>query len=104
MNSRRNFLFSLVATTGIPAALAGRAIAANPPGKLEESDPTASALGFKLDTTKVDSKKYPRHTVEQKCSTCTLYKEQGGNIGPCTAFANKLVPAGGWCLAFAKKP
>ena len=107
MNSRRNFLRSLVASAGTPVLLAGRALAQAPPPpvKLEESDPVAIALGFKLDTATVDGKKYPQHAIEQKCSGCALYQEKpGDSAGPCTTFGNKLVPAAGWCVAFAKKP
>jgi hypothetical protein len=107
MNSRRTFLLSLVATAGTPALLANRALAQAPPPpvKLEETDPVAMALGFKLDTTKVDAKKYPQHTVEQKCSGCAVYQQKPGDtLGPCAAVGNKLVPAVGWCVAYAKKP
>lgn len=86
--------------------LASRALAQSPPPvKLEETDPVAMALGFKFDTTKVDGTKYPMHRVDQKCVDCTLYQEKAGETsGPCTTFANKLVPAAGWCVAYAKKP
>lgn len=107
MNSRRNFLFKLVASTGTPALLCGRSLgqAPPPPVKLEETDPVAMALGYKEDTTKVDAAKYPLHTAEQKCSACALYTGKPGEAtGPCTAFGGKIVTANGWCAAFAKKP
>lgn len=107
MNSRRHFLVTLLASAGTPALLAGRALAQTPPPpvKLEETDPIALALGFKLDTTKVDAQKYPLHTSEQKCSGCALYQEKSGEaLSPCTVFGGKLVPPGGWCSGYAKKP
>ena len=107
MNSRRYFLRSLVASAGTPILLVGRASAQAPPppGKLEESDPVAKALGFKSDTAQVDPKKYPQHAIDQKCSGCVLYQEKpGDSAGPCTSFGNKLVPAAGWCVAYAKYP
>ncbi len=107
MNSRRNFLLKLVASTGTPALLCSRALgqAPPPPVKLEETDPVAMALGYKEDTTKVDAAKYPLHTAEQKCSGCALYTGKPGEAtGPCTAFGGKIVTANGWCAAFAKKP
>jgi hypothetical protein len=107
MNSRRTFLLSLAASVGTPALFASRALGQTPPspGKLEESDPIAVALGFKLDTTKVDKTKYPQHSIDQKCSGCNLYKPKSGDtIGPCTAIGNKLVPSAGWCVAYAKIP
>lgn len=105
MNSRRKFLLSLAASTGVPTMFGSRALAQTPPPvRLEESDPVGMAMGFKLDTTKVDGKKYPQHRVDQICSGCALYQEKAGDTwGPCTTFGNKLVPAAGWCLAYVKK-
>lgn len=106
MNSRRNFLFKLALSAGTPALLCSRAFGqAPPPIKLEESDPVATALGYKEDTTKVDAQKYPMHKAEQVCSACALYTGKPGEpSGPCSAFGNKTVTANGWCAAFALKP
>lgn len=108
MNSRRNFLFKLAVSASAPVALGGRLLAqdAPPPVKLEETDPVAMALGYKMDTTKVDAVKYPQHTAEQKCSVCALVTpgSPAGEFVPCSAFQNKLVASNGWCMAFAKKP
>lgn len=107
MNSRRNFLFKLALSAGTPVLLCNRAFAqaTPPPVKLEESDPVATALGYKEDTTKVDAQKYPMHKAEQKCSTCALYTGKPGEpSGPCSVFANKIVTANGWCATFVLKP
>lgn len=106
MNSRRTFLRNLVVSAGAPALLGGRALAQSPPPvKLEESDPLAVAIGFKLDTTQVDRQKYPRHTAEQKCSGCTTYQGKPSDAsGPCQSVGGKLVPAAGWCMVYVKKP
>lgn len=106
MNSRRNFLFKLAVSASAPAILCSRALAQTPPPvKLEESDPVATALGYKEDTTKVDGAKYPNHKKEQRCDGCALYTGKAGDAsGPCSAFGGKLVMAAGWCSAFAKKP
>lgn len=108
MNSRRHFLRKLAFSASIPAVLGGRLAAqeAPPPVKLEETDPVAIALGYKLDTTKVDAQKYPQHKPDQKCSGCALIAPgaPAGDFLPCTAFQNKLVAANGWCMAYAKKP
>lgn len=108
MNTRRNFLFNLALTAGTPALLCSRAFAQEtpPPGIiLTESDPVATALGYKEDTTKVDAQKYPMHKAEQRCDGCALYTGKPGEpSGPCSAFGNKLVTANGWCAAFALKP
>jgi hypothetical protein len=108
MNSRRQFLRNLAISVSAPVAIGSRALAQDtppPPGKLEESDPVAMALGYREDTTKVDQKKYPQHKPEQRCDGCALYTGKAGDpSGPCTAVGNKTVTAGGWCLAWAKKP
>ena len=106
MNSRRKFLVQLAAgAAGSITILAARSLAADGPVRLEENDPTAMALGYKRDTTKVDGKKYPLHKPDQKCDGCLLYTgKPNGAEGPCGAFAGKLVAAPGWCMAYAKKP
>lgn len=111
MNSRRHFLYKLAISATAPAALGGRLLAqdtppATAPVKLDVADPVAAALGYKLDTTKVDQTKYPQHKPEQKCSVCALVTPGSptADFLPCTAFQNKLVAANGWCMAFVKKP
>lgn len=113
MNSRRHFLRKLAISATAPAMLGGRLLAqdtppasAPTPVKLDEADPVAVALGYKLDTTKVDAVKYPQHKPEQHCSVCALVTpgSPAGDFIPCTAFQNKLVAANGWCMAFVKKP
>ncbi len=103
-SDRRRFLKTLAASVGA-VALLPLAARAQSPGHVTENDPTAMALGYKQDTTKVDGNRYPQHKPDQKCSGCLLYTgKPGASEGPCSAFANKLVKADGWCMAFAKKP
>lgn len=107
MNSRRHFLFKLAASAAVPALICQRALAqdATKPAKLEETDPTAMALGYKEDTGKVDAAKYPQHKSDQKCANCMLLVPKDGEaFAPCNAFGGKLVAVGGWCAAYAKKP
>lgn len=108
MNSRRHFLYKLAVSATAPVALGGRLLAQDtpPPQKLEETDPVAIALGYKMDTTKVDQTKYPQHKPEQKCSNCLLVPPNtpAAEFIPCTAFQNKLVASNGWCMAWVKKP
>jgi hypothetical protein len=106
MNTRRNFIAQLVVTAATPALLCSKLLGQTPaPVKLEESDPMATALGYKEDTAKVDATKYAQHKSDQKCSGCALYQSKAGEAnGPCAAFGGKRVLAGGWCAAFAKKP
>ncbi len=106
MDSRRRFLFKLAASASAPIALGSRAFGqAPPPVKLEESDPVATALGYKMDTTKVDKAKYPNHKDDQVCTGCALFTPKAGEeFAPCSAFGGKLVANKGWCAAYAKKP
>jgi hypothetical protein len=102
MTTRRQFVL-----TAVPAAAlvlgAARAASAQP-AKLEESDPAAAALGYKMDATKVDAKKYTTYAAGNTCASCQLYSGKAGDAsGPCAAFGGKLVMAKGWCSAWVKK-
>src|SRR5258708_34108722 len=70
----------------------------------DPSDPTAKALGFVNDATKIDSKTHPTFKAGQKCSTCAQFQGQASDAtAACTIFAGKSVPAGGWCQVWAQK-
>lgn len=76
--------------------------------KVDEADPVAQALGFKLDATTVDTTKYPKRAgdagAKQFCSSCSLYQgKDGDEFAPCTMFPGKAVAKGGWCNAWAPK-
>lgn len=100
--NRRIFILHVVA--GSAALATSRVMAQAAAPMVNEKDAQAAALGYVADTTKVDIKKYPKHTADQKCSSCQLYagkpKETGG---PCPLFAGKQVAANGWCSAYVKK-
>jgi hypothetical protein len=96
----------LIAGTFIPAMglMANSAgAAALPP--LDPKDPTAQALGFVTDASKVDAAANPTYKSTQKCSNCAQYqgKPEDASAG-CNIFAGKSVPAGGWCKVWAQKP
>jgi hypothetical protein len=95
-SSRRRFIkISVAGVTGVLFSGAAQAV-----DTLSESDPTATALGYKMDATKAAARKDPTAT----CSNCALYSgKQGAADGPCSAFGGKLVSAKGWCNAWAKK-
>lgn len=100
--TRRTFMMQVAA--GGSALVAASAMAQTAAAKLDEKDPQAVALAYNADTTKVDAKKYPKHTAEQKCSNCQLYTGKGKDpMGPCSLFAGKQVAAAGWCSAWVKK-
>jgi hypothetical protein len=99
--SRRRFI--KISAIGIAAApfvnglLSGTAEAVD---KLSESDPTAIALGYKMDATKATNRK----DNTAVCGNCNLYSGKPGEAdGPCSVFGGKLVTAKGWCTAWVKK-
>ena len=72
--------------------------------KLDESDPTATALGYRHDSNAVDAGKYPNHSAAQNCANCALYQGAGQAWGPCAIFPGKQVAADGWCAVWAPRP
>ena len=102
--SRRRFLVASGAVVAVPLALAAtRARAAELP-HLDEADATASALGYRHDTGKVDGGKYPAHKATQTCAGCSLVQGAAADAWrPCGLFPGKAVAARGWCAAFAAK-
>ena len=101
-SSRRHFVLQIVAAGAAIASLDAHAQGAAP--RLSEADPQAVALGYKDDTTRVDAKKYPKHSPEQKCANCQLFQGKPGDAtGGCALFAGKQVAAAGWCSAWVKK-
>ena len=102
MTTRRQFVVTLLPATAAMLALARTAQAQA--AKLEETDPTAIALGYKHDATKVDAKKFPTYVAGRICSGCSLYQGKPTDAwAPCAIFAGKQVNANGWCSAWAKK-
>ena len=79
------------------------AAAALPP--LDPNDPTAQALGYTSDASKVDAKANSTYKPNQKCGTCAQFQGKAGDAsGGCNIFAGKSVSAGGWCKVWAQKP
>jgi hypothetical protein len=98
--TRRTFMMQAVATGSL---LAGTHAMAQP-ARLDEKDPQAVALGYVHDTTKADTKKFPKHSNDQKCSNCALFQGKAADPwGGCPLFGTKQVAGGGWCSAWAKK-
>ena len=97
---------SLVAGALIPMAglMSYGANAAGLP-LLDPSDPTAKALGFVTDATKVDAASNPTYKPGQRCGTCAQFQGKPGDAtAGCNIFAGKAVPATGWCKVWAQKP
>lgn len=92
-------MMTLAAGSSVLAATAARAQA-----KLDEKDPQAVALGYVADTTKADTKKFPKHSNDQKCSNCQLFQGKPADAtGGCPLFPGKVVAGPGWCSAWVKK-
>ena len=72
---------------------------------LDTKDPTAQALGFVTDASKVDAAANATYKPNQKCSTCAQFQGKPGDAtAACNIFVGKSVPAGGWCKVWAAKP
>ena len=96
---RRVFMMQMaVAGTALMAASGARAAT-----HVEESDENAVALGYKHDTTKVDTAKFPQHTKDQHCAGCQFWQgSKTDEWGGCSMFGRKHVNAKGWCAAYRK--
>lgn len=82
---------------------------------LDESNPVATALGYRHDATKVDTAKFPKRAgaegEKQFCHNCSLLQERGfsvagqqGEFGKCSLFPQGLVHVNGWCNSWTAKP
>ena len=99
-NSRRQFMI-LSAAGACTLALNGKVQAQ---AMVAETDPQASALGYKANATAVDKAKYPKYAAGQDCDNCALFQGKvGAATGGCALFAGKQVAGKGWCSADAKK-
>jgi hypothetical protein len=107
MNDRPMYVgrrrFVVLGGAGVAAAsLSGTLFvsAAHAADTLSETDPTAAALGYKVDAGKAAARKDPTAV----CGGCALYAGKPGDAnGPCSVFGGRLVSAKGWCTAWAKK-
>ncbi len=98
--NRRAFLLQVIAGTATVATVGD----ARAQQKVDPHDSQAAALGYVNDTTTADSKKFPKHTNDQKCNGCQLYSGlANAKEGPCAVFGGKLVSANGWCNSWVKK-
>jgi hypothetical protein len=99
--SRRRFMI-LAASVASTAVLSNESQA--DAQVLSESDPTAMALGYKADASKVDKAKFAQFKAGQACANCQLFQgKPGAPNGPCTIYGGKIVDARGWCSAYVKK-
>jgi hypothetical protein len=101
--SRREALKKLALLVGGAAVVDRQAAAADLP-HLSLSDPTAVALNYTDDATRVDPKRFPTHQPGQTCSTCLqLQGTEGQPWRPCNLFPGMLVNVNGWCKVWVPK-
>jgi hypothetical protein len=105
--SRRSFI-ALAGVAGV-AALAGLrpsqglAQGAALP-HLAESDPTAKALGYVENASKVDKTKFPSYKPGAHCATCNFFQGKASDAyAPCQIFPGKSVASAGWCASHSPK-
>jgi hypothetical protein len=104
--SRRTLVKSALIAGALAPAFGFMAEAASSPlPLLDANDPTAKALGFVTDSTKVDAATNPTHKPTQKCGTCAQFVGKAGDTsGGCNIFTGHSVPQGGWCKVWAQNP
>jgi hypothetical protein len=101
-SSRRTFLITSLGVVST-LALSRQAALADAP-KLTESDPTAQALGYSADASKVDKAKWAKYVAGQDCGNCSFYQGKPNDAwGACPMFGGKQVSSKAWCSAYSKK-
>ncbi|HJT98037.1 MAG TPA: high-potential iron-sulfur protein [Rhodanobacteraceae bacterium] len=105
--ARRRFLklaAASVVAAPIAATLLPRFARADDLPHLSESDPTAQALGYKEDASKVDKAKFAVYKPGSLCENCKFWTgKQGDAYGPCGLFPGKATNAKGWCSGYNPK-
>ena len=101
--ARRQLLIATGAVVGMAVVGLPRLARAADLPHLTADDPTAQALGYSEDSSKIDSAKYANHTPDMACANCNFYQGAGAEFGPCQLYPGKAVNAKGWCAGYAKK-
>ncbi|QBR03950.1 high-potential iron-sulfur protein [Paraburkholderia pallida] len=99
--SRRTFM---ITTAGVASSLALTRLAFADSPKVSDTEPTAQALGYKSDATRVDKARYAKYAAGQVCGNCTFYQGKPSDaFAPCPMFGGKQVAGKGWCSAYSRK-
>jgi hypothetical protein len=104
--SRRAFLATAAVAASV-AVVGLRPRTASAAGEklphLSESDPLAKSLGYVMNASKVDRKKFPTYKPGERCATCRFFLgtpgQKSGYAG-CQIYAGYSVDANGWCASF----
>ncbi len=107
-HSRRSVLTLMAAAGaaafGLRAGLSPVQAAGKELPHLTDADPTAKALGYTEDASKVDKTKFPSYKPGAMCGNCNFFQGQAGEAyGPCQIFAGKSVNTKGWCASHTPK-
>lgn len=101
VSTRRRLICLVPATGWVLLATASRA---DQP-LMDEADPSAQAVAYKADATKVDKARFPKFAAGQTCANCSLYAGLPGEAtGGCQLFYGYDVTAKGWCSSWEAKP
>jgi hypothetical protein len=97
-NRRRFLRLSAAGLAAIPIVRVGRLHAAE---MVDENSPTAKALDYHADASKVTN---PKRKKDQFCHNCQFFQGTAKDKpGPCTVFQGKDVAANGWCSTWVAK-
>ncbi|MFP3556159.1 high-potential iron-sulfur protein [Paraburkholderia sp. SIMBA_049] len=98
---RREFIMGSVMGLGLAAFLPSVAYAAE---ELSESNPSAVALGYRVNATKVDKVKFPKYVAGQQCANCQFYQGSATTkSATCPLFTGKTVEGAGWCNGYVMR-
>lgn len=72
--------------------------------RVEETEPKATAIGYKHDSAKVDRARYPKHSADQRCHNCLAWApaKPADEWGECDLMSDRLVHRNGWCSSYKK--
>ena len=71
---------------------------------VDPADPTAVALGYVTDASKVDKAANPTFKDGSMCANCAqIMGNEGDEWRPCNIFPGKAVNSHGWCKVWAPK-
>lgn len=94
------------AITGAAAFRLGWASTPKALPHLTDSNPAAASLEYTEDTNRVDARKFPKHTPDQRCANCKYFDIAaiaGGPYAPCRLYPGNAVNMNGWCAGYASK-
>jgi hypothetical protein len=98
MHPKRRRFIKLTATGFLVAPFANTLLSGNAAAAemVQESDPAAVKLKYKVDATKAPERK----NAEEFCDNCLLYESKDKASGTCSALGDRLVAAKGWCISW----